>query len=425
MTFAAYLQMPLVSIVIPCRNAASRIDACLTSCVQQTYPNLEIIAVNNCSTDETRDRIKQWINQSDQTIRLLDCEEPGANRARNFGFQNARGDYIQWLDSDDELALDKIEQQVEALERNPTIDIAYSDWHWRFHTDNDSLIDLVFTTSQYQDFRRQALIDNWHPPHSYLLRRGIAQKLHDLTAWHPQTRVTMDREYFSQAALLDARFLYVPQTHVSYHCWDTNQITRSTSYPDRVHTLSAIFQRLQNSAANHPNSLSSEHILLLNQNWNRWRPAPFTVAFHSPTTFLLHHSETQATQQVSYSEGMILGALLKSTAPCTLEDHARQIVRRLWHAIVVRNPAADFAETSQILAQAVGLSISSAETSSANTPASQTPSFAHATESSDLRMLSQALPLYAPVFGEHRFAVFQVLERFCQQGWLEIADESP
>ena len=86
---------PIVSIIIPCYNANLALTHCLKSCFNQTYPNIEIILVDNHSTDQSVAIAQSLIPQSPFPFKLLHCQTPGANHARNLGFTHANGEFIQ------------------------------------------------------------------------------------------------------------------------------------------------------------------------------------------------------------------------------------------------------------------------------------------------------------------------------------------
>jgi glycosyltransferase involved in cell wall biosynthesis len=107
---------PLVSVVIPCYNAERWIEDCLTSVLEQTHAPIEILVVDDGSTDGSAAIAKRF--QKDG-VRLFQQTNRGAPLARNVGLAHARGAYIQYLDADDLLSADKIESQVRLLERYP------------------------------------------------------------------------------------------------------------------------------------------------------------------------------------------------------------------------------------------------------------------------------------------------------------------
>lgn len=104
--------MPLISIVIPCYNVEQYIDRCMETIVNQTIgiENLEIILVNDASTDATLDKLKKWEEQYPEQILVISYEENlRQGGARNIGMQYASADYIGFVDSDDWIELDMYE----------------------------------------------------------------------------------------------------------------------------------------------------------------------------------------------------------------------------------------------------------------------------------------------------------------------------
>ena len=104
---------PLVSILIPAYNAERWIADAIRSALAQTWPNKEIIVVDDGSADQTLQVARGFASKS-----VLVTTQPnrGAAAARNHAFSLGQGDYIQWLDADDLLAPDKVSLQMEALE---------------------------------------------------------------------------------------------------------------------------------------------------------------------------------------------------------------------------------------------------------------------------------------------------------------------
>ena len=110
----------LISVVIPTYNRGHLIRKCIESVLAQTYKDIEVIVVDDGSTDNTKEVIK---GISDNRVRYLYQKNQGACVARNLGIESAKGEYIAFQDSDDEWLPDKLEKQNEILERNPDIDI--------------------------------------------------------------------------------------------------------------------------------------------------------------------------------------------------------------------------------------------------------------------------------------------------------------
>lgn len=94
------IEKPLISIIVPVYNVERYIDACLDSIKQQTYKNLEIILVEDCSTDNSNQIIQAHL--ADQRIRIIQHKvNGGLSAARNTGMQAATGEYMMFVDSDD------------------------------------------------------------------------------------------------------------------------------------------------------------------------------------------------------------------------------------------------------------------------------------------------------------------------------------
>lgn len=111
---------PLVSVVIPTFNRAKQTIAAMESVLAQTYPNVEIVVVDDGSTDGSNLNIQRYIDQTaNEGHQVLFVRQPnqGASIARNTGILKARGEYIAFLDSDDCWVAEKLEYQMQALER--------------------------------------------------------------------------------------------------------------------------------------------------------------------------------------------------------------------------------------------------------------------------------------------------------------------
>lgn len=103
---------PLVSIIVPCHNAERWIGSTIESALAQTWPNREIIVVNDGSNDGSLALVRRY---ESSVLRVIDQPNGGAPAARNAGLAAANGEFIQYLDADDLLAPDKIEKQVRLL----------------------------------------------------------------------------------------------------------------------------------------------------------------------------------------------------------------------------------------------------------------------------------------------------------------------
>lgn len=98
----------LISVIVPIYNVEKYLEKCLKSIVNQSYNNLEIILVNDGSTDGCLDIIEKY-KKLDDRIKVINKKNGGLSDARNCGMKVANGDYVAFIDSDDFLELDMFE----------------------------------------------------------------------------------------------------------------------------------------------------------------------------------------------------------------------------------------------------------------------------------------------------------------------------
>lgn len=117
------MRKPKVSIIIPAYNSEKYIAQSIESCLNQNYENVEVIVVNDGSTDTTREIVASFCEN--QRVILINQQNQGVSAARNQGIKHATGDYLTFLDADDILATDTISGNVALLEENPQVDWLY------------------------------------------------------------------------------------------------------------------------------------------------------------------------------------------------------------------------------------------------------------------------------------------------------------
>jgi glycosyltransferase involved in cell wall biosynthesis len=116
---------PLVSVIVPVHNGAATIDETLQSIRSQTYGNIEIIVVDDGSTDATASIVAQHASQ-DSRINIIYQPNAGVASARNHGLRLARGEYVAPIDADDLWAATKIEKQMEAMHSEPGVTLVFT-----------------------------------------------------------------------------------------------------------------------------------------------------------------------------------------------------------------------------------------------------------------------------------------------------------
>jgi glycosyltransferase involved in cell wall biosynthesis len=114
----------MISVIIPVYNRAKYIADCLESVFNQTCKDFEVLVVNDGSTDNTEEVLSPYMNR----IRYISKQNGGAASARNVGIENARGEYVAFLDSDDQWFDFKLELELEVLSKLPHVGFVHSDF---------------------------------------------------------------------------------------------------------------------------------------------------------------------------------------------------------------------------------------------------------------------------------------------------------
>jgi len=123
----------VVSVIVPAYNYGHFLGETLSNLQKQTYKHWECIIVDDGSTDNTKEVAKEWCLK-DQRFRYIFQENAGLSAARNTGIKNSIGSFIQLLDADDLLEVDKFKNQLDIFNKVPEADIVYSEVRY-FHTE--------------------------------------------------------------------------------------------------------------------------------------------------------------------------------------------------------------------------------------------------------------------------------------------------
>lgn len=136
---------PLVTVIVPAYNHELYIEECLKSVINQTYPHLQVIVINDGSKDNTGYIIEKFIGVQGRPIEYLTKNNEGLCKTLNLGIELANGKYIAFIASDDMWLPSRIEEQVLFLEQNNNIGLVFSDAYFMRY-DNP-------TTIKYSDYK--------------------------------------------------------------------------------------------------------------------------------------------------------------------------------------------------------------------------------------------------------------------------------
>lgn len=223
----------LVSVLIPAYNSALSIEQTLQSVFEQDYPSIEIIVVNDGSTDNTEEVLAKFSDR----IQYYAQKNAGVSAARNLAYSKSKGDFIQYLDADDLLAKGKISAQVNALQNN-NADVAYGDW-LKFTESNGTYTELERVSKQMQKRPEIELYTNfWVPLAALLYTRRITDKI---GGWNLHLPVIQDARYALDAALNKAKFVYTPGIMAQYRAQQSNSLSNKS----RINFMSDCFTNAQ------------------------------------------------------------------------------------------------------------------------------------------------------------------------------------
>lgn len=131
--------MKKVSIIIPVYNTAKYLRRCLDSAKNQTYTNLEVICVDDGSTDGSEKIVDEYLD--DERFVIIHKDNGGESSARNTGLLKSTGDYIGFMDCDDWIEKDMYETLVEAIETND-VDMAAASWFKSYDDEEKEAVNL-------------------------------------------------------------------------------------------------------------------------------------------------------------------------------------------------------------------------------------------------------------------------------------------
>lgn len=204
---------PLVSICIPCYNAQTWIAAAVESALAQTWQPLEIIVVDDGSTDDSARVVHQFTNRG---VRVLSQPNAGQSAAANAALRLARGDLIKFFDADDLLSPDMVERQVRSL-AGCSQHLAYSEWA-RFQTDPAKAVFRI-RPSWHDAPPVEWLVETWADGGpmmqcgQFLIPRAL---LDQVGGWDERLSLINDFEFFTRLILASEGIVFTPGARLFY-----------------------------------------------------------------------------------------------------------------------------------------------------------------------------------------------------------------
>lgn len=197
----------LVTTIIPVHNRASLVTAAVESVVSQTHRTVELVLVDDGSTDDTPKVLNQLAEKWTGLIRVVRRQNGGPGAARETGRQLARGEFIQYLDSDDRLLPLKFERQIRALREHPEAGVCYCPTYEIQIGEELSGAPSARTGEQFAELFPTLLTGRIWQTATPLIRRSVSDAA---GAW-TELRQEEDWEYDSRIAALGTKLVWVPE----------------------------------------------------------------------------------------------------------------------------------------------------------------------------------------------------------------------
>jgi glycosyltransferase involved in cell wall biosynthesis len=223
----------LVSIIIPTYNREHLIGETLDSVLGQTYANWECIVVDDGSNDNTEEIINSY-SEKDKRFKFYHrptTGKKGASACRNYGLQKAKGELIQFLDSDDFLAKNKLEEQLK-IYKSGTLSLITCKWGG-FDESSNLSIRFKYKYHTYRNFKKGENLlssfgsyNEFFPLHVYLIPKILIDKS---GVWNESLTNNDDAEFFARIILNASKIIFSSEASVYYRYSSTDKLSELNS----------------------------------------------------------------------------------------------------------------------------------------------------------------------------------------------------
>jgi len=228
----------LVSILVPCFNAERWIGQAIESALAQDGPAIEVIVVDDGSTDNSLAVIRQFGDR----VRWETGPNRGGNQARNRLLELARGEWVQYLDADDYLLPGKVSRQAEFIVTHDETDVVYGPITVNYWSESSSRLELLPIPTPHDEW---ILLAGWWLPQTgaSLWRR---QALRDVGGWKPDQEVCQEHDLYLRLLQGGKRFTYCPHNGAVWRVWGTHSLSTRNAARVREQRM-----RIEQDAENH------------------------------------------------------------------------------------------------------------------------------------------------------------------------------
>ena len=227
------MSSPVISIIIPTYNCAHYLSEAINSILSQNYPHLDIIVVDDGSTDDTQAVLSSFGDQ----LTCLSQNNQGIGGARNTGQAHARGDYIAYLDADDIYLPDKLSRQMACFEDDPLLECVQG-----------HMVQFI-SPELGADFAKTVEVNTEHSlaapmASTTLIKR---QAMERVGPWSTELTVGTDLDWYARIQEKQVRCLMLEETVLARRIHRTNtNLVNASAKKERLHVLKAMLDRRRN-----------------------------------------------------------------------------------------------------------------------------------------------------------------------------------
>lgn len=251
-----------VSIIVPVYNAEQSLEKCIDSIQNQKYCNLEIILINDGSSDKSLDICNKKMKE-DSRIIVIDNDNSGVSTARNKGIDAATGEYCCFVDSDDWIEEDHIYKMVCNIDNYDAVVVGYYR-DWLSHSEKAYLspltIDLNKITGDCSEFFINGFI---HPCWNKMFRTNILKRYK--ISFNNEIHISEDTLFCIEYFLHSQQIVLLPET--TYHYWNSDGSLSKKVYSDIFEIYMKVYYELDKLLIYGKCDESLKKVILINTIW--------------------------------------------------------------------------------------------------------------------------------------------------------------
>lgn len=203
-----------ISILIAVYNTAKYLRACLDSVINQSYDNLQIICIDDASTDDSLSILNEYAQKDDRILVLRNEINSGQSKSRNHGLKYCVGDYISMLDSDDYLAKDTFEQIIKVFNENPKTDCVLFDLKYLYSSGDTKPFTYHTDKTVFTGEEAFKMSFNWDIHGVYVLKADIHKRFpYDECTRYTSDDTTTKQHYYASREVRLSKGVYYYRQH--------------------------------------------------------------------------------------------------------------------------------------------------------------------------------------------------------------------